>query len=132
MVAFTCLYFIGFNTGNLTIFYIVAIVGAISPTCCHIATQELVPAWFKAVSYATLVVFIQGAGDIGPILIGFLSDTIGLMSTFNYVLLFYVVGGIGFLLASKSYLADFTQSRHLEKIEGIGGNLTSNDVSASG
>lgn len=39
-------------------------------TGIHIATQELVPARYKASAYGTYVTFLQGLGFFGPMLVG--------------------------------------------------------------
>ena len=84
-------------------------------TGIHIATQELVPARYKASAYGTYVTFLQGLGFFGPMLVGALSDAFGLNIAIVYVQFVFVLGALMLLCAGFTYQGDFDRARALEK-----------------
>lgn len=83
-------------------------------TSFHVATQELVPSWYKSVSYGVYVVFIQFFGAFGPMLTGALSETFGLTPALSLIQILTLVAIISFFLTSRSYVKDFEKARALE------------------
>ena len=84
-------------------------------TGIHIATQELVPARYKASAYGTYVTFLQGLGFFGPMLVGALSDAFGLNIAIVYVQFVFVLGALMLLCAGFTYQGDFDRARALDK-----------------
>lgn len=84
-------------------------------TGIHIATQELVPARYKASAYGTYVTFLQGLGFFGPMLVGALSDAFGLNIAIVYVQFVFVLGALMLLCAGFTYQGDFDRARVLDK-----------------
>ncbi len=90
------------------VLYIIPITGV------HIATQELVPVRYRASSYGTYVIFLQGLGFFGPMLAGALSDAFGLQLSLIYMQATFVLGALIMLIAGFTYNADFTRAQALE------------------
>lgn len=88
-------------------------------TSFHVSTQELVPSWFKAVSYGVYVVFIQLFGAIGPVLTGMLSDILGLKVSLSVIQLLMIFSIVSCILVCKTYLSDFEKARQCEQEAGI-------------
>lgn len=86
-----------------------------SNTSYHVATQELVPAWFKSVSYGVYVVFIQFFGALGPMLAGALSQTFNLSFALIAIQVLNVMAVLVFALTSRVYIKDFENARKLEE-----------------
>lgn len=91
----------------------------IGDTSYHVATQELVPSWFKSISYGVFVLFIQLLGAVGPLLAGFLSTAFGLVSALLMIQILTGLAVILFLLTSRIYIKNFEQARNIEREAGI-------------
>ena len=74
-----------------------------APVATNTATQELVSAQFKSSALGFYVVFLQCVGACGPVLMGGLSGTFGLMNTMIYAQGFLFLGALCFIIASFSY-----------------------------
>lgn len=83
-------------------------------TGMHVATQELVPARYKASSYGVYVIFIQGFGLVGPILGGLLSQAFGTEKALLGLLVFLVLAAVLMSVASFTYLHDLNRARSME------------------
>lgn len=86
-------------------------------TAYHVATQELVPSWFKSVSYGVYVLFIQFFGACGPLLLGTLSTAFGLTKALLMIQIFTAAAVVVFLLISLVYIKDYEKARALEQEE---------------
>lgn len=82
----------------------------------HTATQELVPARYKASAYGVYVIFLNGLGFLGPLVTGFLSDKFGLNTALIYIQIFYIIAAIFSILSGLSYMKDYNNARELEAI----------------
>lgn len=90
-------------------------------TAYHVSTQELVPVWFKSVSYAVLVVFQKGFGAFGPMLTAILSQKFGLTPALILIQGCLAVALLIFLFNSRHYVKYTQAARTLEKeVEMVG------------
>ena len=105
---------IGFYFNLIPMILLGAFFATTSNTCYHVATQELVPSWFKSVSYGVYVLFIQFFGAVGPMLVGALSNAFGLTNALLTLQLLLVVAVVIFVITSRFYLDDFDKARSLE------------------
>lgn len=112
-------YGIGFYFKIVPLIFFGAIFITAAVTCYHVATQELVPSWFKSVSYGVFVLSVQLLGATGPILIGVLSEAFGLINALTIVQILLVVAVVIFLLTSRVYIKDFNKARNMEKEAGV-------------
>lgn len=78
------------------------------------ATQELVPAWYKSVSYGVYVLSIQLFGAVGPLLAGSLSEMMGLVPALTILLSIAFLAVVVLFLASRGYVKNFDRARALE------------------
>lgn len=108
---------IGFQLKLVPMIILGQIVYVLGGTSFHTATQELVPSWFKSVSYGIYVLFIQFLGACGPFLAGRMSDAFGLKPSLLLIQLFWLVGICILLLASRYYLPSLTAAREQENLQ---------------
>ena len=106
--------FSGFALKSIVLICLGMFMTTTANTCYHVCTQELVPSWFKSVSYGIYVVFIQFFGACGPLCIGTLSQTIGLEKALISMQGFLVVTVVLFVLIGRIYMKDFQRARALE------------------
>lgn len=83
-------------------------------TGVHIATQELVPARYRASAYGTYVTLLQGLGFLGPIIAGVLSDVFNIDTALKIIQLCIVAGGLCMLAGGFTYRKDRAKARALE------------------
>lgn len=81
----------------------------------HVGTQELVPARYKASSYGTYVMIIQGCGIAGPMLTGFLSQSFDLQKALIYIQSVLLLTAASLLIAGFTYMQDYNKARSLEE-----------------
>lgn len=106
--------FFGFYFKNIILIFAGGFLLTTACTSYHVATQELVPSWFKSVSYGVYVLFIQFFGAVGPLLIGALSSRFGLLEALIIAQVFNVLSIIIFLLVSRVYEEDLDHARQME------------------
>lgn len=106
---------IGFQLKLIPVIILGQVVYVLGGTSFHTATQELVPVWFKSVSYGIYVLFVQFLGACGPLLAGKMSDVFGLNLSLLIVQLFWLIGTCILLLASRYYLSSLTVARAQEQ-----------------
>lgn len=112
-------YSIGFFFKLIPFIILGQFVMCLSNTCFHVSTQELVPSWFKSVSYGVYVLFIQLMGAFGPLITGLLSEAFGLRQALVMLPMIYIVVIIVLLLTSRIYMKDFNKAREMEKEAGF-------------
>lgn len=83
-------------------------------TGIHIATQELVPARYRASAYGTYVTLLQGLGFVGPIIAGALSDAFNINTALKFIQLGIVSGGLCMFAGGFTYRHDRAKARALE------------------
>ena len=84
-------------------------------TSFHVATQELVPSWYKSVSYGVYVLFIQLFGAFGPMITGSLSEAFGLTQALSILQISAAIAVVVFIVTSLWYVKDFNKARMLEE-----------------
>lgn len=80
----------------------------------HTATQDIVPARYKACAYGTYVLFLQALGFVGPTLTGFLSDTFGVEQSLIYIQGLSILSALSLLIAGFTYRGDNAKARAME------------------
>ena len=102
-------------------FHVVALVFAgmflitTANTSFHVATQELVPSWYKSVSYGVYVLFVQLFGAFGPMITGSLSEAFGLTQALSILQISAAIAVVVFIVTSLWYVKDFNKARMLEE-----------------
>ncbi len=89
-------------------------------TCFHSASHELVPAWYKSISYGTYVLFVQLLGACGPTAGGILIDALGIQKALVIVQAMMVVTCVLLFFAGKIYLTYYNKARKEEEERGLG------------
>lgn len=118
-IAATGLCFIaGFYWQSIILILGAQVVYTFGGTCFHAASQELVPAWFKSISYGVYVIFIQFLGAMGPLVAGLLSESFGLVSALLMVQILFFVGAVVLMIAATFYLKDYNKARAAEQMAG--------------
>lgn len=107
---------IGFYLKVIPAIFIGSFFATMGSTCFHVATQELVPSWFKSVSYGVYVVFIQLLGAVGPLLVGSLSEVLGLKNALALIQVSFIVAAIILMMVSRIYVSDFNKARAMEEV----------------
>ena len=110
----------GFRFKLIPVIFVGSFILTLANTSYHVATQELVPSWFKSVSYGVYVLSIQLLGAVGPLLIGSLSEAFGLINALSISQMLLVLVVIIFAITSRVYLKDFEKARKMEHEAGIG------------
>lgn len=105
---------VGFHFKVIPAIFVGAFCLTTANTSYHVATQELVPSWFKSISYGVYVLFIQLLGAVGPLVIGHLSEAFGLLTALTVLPCLLLVAISVFLLTSRNYIQDFDHARTLE------------------
>ena len=108
-------YFIGFYFKAIPVILFAAMIYTFGGTAFHIASQELVPSWFKSVSYGTYVLFIQFLGALGPIVTGFISQAFGLSNAILIVQGLFIISAVILIIASFFYIKYYQKARDEEK-----------------
>lgn len=117
-IAIVC-FVVGFSFKLIPAIFLAAFCMTTANTAYHVSTQELVPSWFKSVSYGVYVLFIQLLGAAGPLLIGSLSEMFGLTQALLLVQIILGISIVVFLLTSFIYIKNFDRARALEKQMGV-------------
>ena len=87
---------------------------------CYVApaasvTQDLVHPGLRALSYGMCVIVQHLCGDVwSPVLVGWLSDQVGLASAVRVLPFFGILGGVSFYAGSRFYLADLARVENVE------------------
>lgn len=108
------LYGVGFKFAIVPVLLSGQFFYTLGNTGFHTASQELVPSWFKSVSYGVYVLFIQLMGAMGPLLTGILSDSIGLTNALIGIQFLFVLATLSLVAAGIFYLKDYQAARNAE------------------
>ncbi len=84
-------------------------------TSFHTSAHELVPSWYKSVSYGIYVLFIQLLGAVGPTLGGILIDAMGIHAALSYTQGFFLISVVLLFLAGGCYLKYYNRAREEEE-----------------
>ena len=111
---------IGFSSACIPIILIGGAIYSMGNTSFHTASHELVPVWYKSVSYGTYVLCIQLLGALGPVVGGMVVDAVGIQMGLVYVQIGMLVSSLLLIYAGKIYLKYYNAARQAEKEKGIG------------
>lgn len=112
-------FIVGFRFRLIPAIFIGCLCITTASTSYHVSTQELVPTWYKSVSYGVYVLFLKFFGAMGPVLTGFLSETFGLIPALSIIQVCLLVSIVVFLLTSRVYIKYADSSRQLEAEAGL-------------
>lgn len=115
----TVCFLVGLQFKLVPVIFLASFCLTTANTSYHVSTQELVPSWFKSVSYGVYVLFIQLFGAVGPLLTGVLSEKMGLTQALSAIQVLLVVASVVFFLTSRVYVSDFMKARKLESESGL-------------
>lgn len=104
-------YVISFKTGIVALLAVAGFIYAFGCTGFHTATQELVPAWFKSLSYGVYVIFIQFLGAVGPMIAGMISDATNLVTGLIALQAAQALAVVALILAGACYLKYYNIAR---------------------
>ncbi len=110
---------IGYYIGNVAIILIGTALYSIGNTSFHTSAHELVPAWYKSVSYGTYVLFIQLLGALGPAMGGMMVDAFGVQYALVYAQIGMLVSAILCFLTARIYLKYYNAARDAERAKGL-------------
>lgn len=92
---------------------------SLGTTSFHTASQELVPSWYKSLSYSTYVLFIQLLGATGPTFGGIIVDMFGVQHALVYVQGLLVLTALLLFYASTIYIKYYNLARRAEEEQGV-------------
>ena len=88
-------------------------------TSFHTACHDLVPVWYKSVSYGVYVLFIQLLGAVGPTLGGVLIDVMGTHAAMSSAMFIFFIPSILLIFAGLLYNKYWQAARDAEKAAGV-------------
>lgn len=112
------MYIISFKTGVIALLAVAGLAYTFGCTGFHTATQELVPAWFKSISYGVYVIFIQFLGAVGPMVVGMISDATTLETGLIALQFVQFVATVTLIIAGIYYLRYYNAARAEEQNAG--------------
>lgn len=112
-------FFLGYQMISVPLILLANGIYNMGNTAFHTAAHELVPVWYKSVSYGIYVLFIQLLGAVGPTLGGVIVDAIGLQSALSYVQGFFVISVVSLFFASTIYVKYYNRAREAELSSGV-------------
>lgn len=111
---------IGYGTASIPIIIAGNTAYTLGNTSFHASSHELVPAWYKSVSYGTYVFFIQIFGALGPSFGGWLIDQVGIQHGLVFVQATMLITAALLIYAGKVYLNYYNAARKEEEERGLG------------
>ena len=111
---------LGYWAASIPIILIGNALYSLGNTSFHTASHELVPAWYKSVSYGTYVLFIQLFGALGPIVGGMIVDGVGVQNALVYIQVGMLISGLLLVYAGKIYMKYYNLARQAEAEKGLG------------
>lgn len=119
-IALTAIMFVaGYQMKNIPLIILANAVYGMGNTSFHTAAHELVPVWYKSVSYGIYVLFIQLLGAVGPTLGGVLVDVVGVQAALTYVQAFFAVSAVLLFIAGSIYIKYYNRAREEELATGV-------------
>ncbi len=103
--------FVGYSAVSVPLILIGGAVYQLGNTSFHTSAHDLVPVWYKSVSYGIYVLFIQLLGAAGPILGGMLVDALGVKNALAYSQFFFSGSVICLVLAGMCYNKYYEKAR---------------------
>lgn len=119
-IALTAILFVGgYMLKNIPMIILANAVYGMGNTSFHTAAHELVPVWYKSVSYGIYVLFIQLLGAVGPLLGGIMSDNMGLQQALVTSQVFFAVSAVLLFIAGSIYIKYYNRAREEELATGV-------------
>ena len=88
-------------------------------TSFHTACHDLVPVWYKSISYGVYVLFIQLLGAVGPTLGGFMVDNMGVQNALAMAMCFFIASSVLLVFAGALYNKYWSAARAAERAAGV-------------
>ncbi len=107
--------FIGFSAVSVPLILIGGGFYNLGNTSFHTSAHDLVPVWYKSVSYGIYVLFIQLLGAVGPILGGVLVDSMGVQAALATAQFFFAGSVVCLVLAGLCYNKYYERARAEEE-----------------
>lgn len=111
---------IGYGVVSVPIILIAVACYTFGNTSFHTACHELVPVWYKSVSYGTYVFVIQLMGALGPTVGGIIIDSIGVQQGLMLAQGLMIIPVLLLAYAGKVYIHYYDAARKEEEARGIG------------
>ena len=119
-IALTAILFVGgYMLKNIPMIILANAVYGMGNTSFHTAAHELVPVWYKSVSYGIYVLFIQLLGAVGPTLGGIMSDNMGLQQALVTSQVFFAISAVLLFIAGSIYIKYYNRAREEELATGV-------------
>ena len=112
-------FFFGYKMANIPLILLASGFYNLGNTSFHTAAHELVPVWYKSVSYGIYVLFIQLLGAVGPTLGGVMVDKMGVQNALSSAQAFFVISAVLLFLAGGIYIKYYNRAREEELSSGV-------------
>lgn len=112
-------FFLGYKMVSIPLILIAGGFYNLGNTSFHTAAHELVPVWYKSVSYGIYVLFIQLLGAVGPTLGGVMVDMMGIQNALANAQIFFVFSAVLLFLAGGIYIKYYNRAREEELHSGV-------------
>ena len=112
-------FFLGYKMVSIPLILIAGGFYNLGNTSFHTAAHELVPVWYKSVSYGIYVLFIQLLGAVGPTLGGIMVDKMGIQNALANAQIFFVISAVLLFLAGGIYIKYYNRAREEELHSGV-------------
>lgn len=112
-------FFFGYKMASIPLIILANGAYNLGNTSFHTAAHELVPVWYKSVSYGIYVLFIQLLGAVGPTLGGVLIDKMGVQAALANAQIFFVISVVLLFLAGGIYIKYYNRAREEELHSGV-------------
>ena len=113
------LLFLGYKAGSIPMILAGTVLYNMGNTSFHTSCHDLVPVWYKSVSYGVYVLFIQLLGALGPILGGMMIDAMGIATAIPMGMLFFIISAVLLIFAGLTYNSCWQAARDAEKAAGV-------------
>lgn len=110
---------LGYKMGNIPMIVLGTAAYNMGNTSFHTSCHDLVPVWYKSVSYGVYVLFIQLLGAAGPILGGILIDAMGIGAAMPLGMTFFAISAVLLIFAGLTYNSCWQAARDAEKAAGV-------------
>jgi uncharacterized membrane protein (DUF485 family) len=113
------LLFLGYKVGSIPLILAGTVLYNMGNTSFHTSCHDLVPVWYKSVSYGVYVLFIQLLGAAGPILGGIMIDALGIATAIPLGMTFFAISAVLLIFAGLTYNKCWQAARDAEKAAGV-------------
>ena len=113
------IFFFGYKMVSVPMILIAGGFYNLGNTSFHTAAHELVPVWYKSVSYGIYVLFIQLLGAVGPTLGGIMVDKMGVQAALVNSSFLFAASAVLLFLAGGIYIKYYNRAREEELSTGV-------------